>query len=304
MPFPSVKVLSETIRLLSTALPKDLLFGLTESLRDRSDHTAAKAIFADCFTNYDRIAREADATPGARWLATDMSAELAWAKIAHEETYTTTKIEDREKEIAKGIHLFRVLKPIQALTAERAADVLQHWFDYHGTLRNTWRLGVLVAIREIQTQTGNTHFLPPANELARLENEALRGLRAIRTLEQVALAGGVSQQHVTTQDVRNAFEERAHALKSCLIDIEKGFYPAQRRDNTSDERTLAYRFILLYLTIGLEPLDARITPLLDIGGRAQPSADRFRRMQEKLILKKKGTDPILEIKRLFASART
>lgn len=66
---------------------------------------------------------------------------------------------------------------------------------------------------------------------------------------------------------------------------------------------LAYRYILLYFTIGLEITDARIVSLTGIGGLLPAGPDRFRRMLKKMVRERKGVDPTLEIRRLFAAAR-
>lgn len=303
MSVPKISSLSETIRLLSAALPKDLLFSLAKNLQGTNSPREAKTLFIDCFTHYDCMVEQAGATPAADWLAADPSATLAWEKIANEDTYTTIRPEDRGEAIEQGIHLFRSVKPLQLYTLKDAIDALQHWFDYHGTLHNTWRLGVLVAIREVARQDANARSRPASHQLLRLENEALRGLRAIKALEEFALAGGASHRYIASHEINEAFETHSAALTACINEIRSGFYPVQRNDHTSDERTLAYRFIALYLTIGLEPLDARITPLLDIGGQFQPSDDRFRRMMEKLVAENKGINPTLEIRRLFTAAR-
>ncbi|MDH0090220.1 hypothetical protein N7373_02085 [Achromobacter mucicolens] len=303
MPLPTPQQFCETISALALEVPRTLLFALAEKLQNNTDLAGAKAIWLDCFAHHDRATSTASTTYAACWLAGDESAKIAWKKIVAEETYCTTSPEDRSDAIDQGLQLFCHSKPLATQSMECATNSLQHWFDYHGTLRNTWSLGVLLALQELLEGQAINQLRPSTQQLKELRTEALRGLRAVKTLEQTAFIGGAATQHNSLDAVKKSYEKRIAALNQCMDDIQHGFYPVQRKDSTSGERVLAYRFINLYLAIGIEPTEDRIGTLLGIGGLIHASSDRFRRMLEKLIREEKGTNPTLEIRRLFAAAR-
>lgn len=302
---PGREEFNEAQRLLAARLPEKFLRLLASSLCEKGEHARVAALFSEGFTHYDQAMSRAENATAIQWLASDSNAAQAWNEIEHEEAVTATQRDQRNAAIQTGIRLLtdKMSDGQLSLSPEVVGKKIQDWFDWHGTLKYTWRLGVLTALSDFYHGDSRDATRPTDSQLNEWRMDALRGLRATKALKTAAFQGGKSQTYATLSEIEESINCWQAEIDISLNNVRRGFYPVGRIDRTLAERVLSYRYILVYYMLGLEPTERRIGNLLHIGGTAPAGTDRFRRTMQKMTQEGKAINPLLEVHRLFTRAR-